>query len=99
MSFGGSTAPCEPSPGDKIRWKLDIHPADIQNLIKGDGVFVREGREKFAPEDTAELQQKAGRDAERKRQKHASRSDVITPDLYDKFQISFLDGFPDEKLD
>ncbi len=87
MSFGGSAAPCKPDPGETIRWKLDIHSADIESLLKGVGVYLQAGRAKNAPGYTAALQQMARRDAERKRQNHASSSDVITPKDYDKFQI------------
>jgi hypothetical protein len=33
--------------------------ADIKSLLKGEGVYLRAGRVRFAPDDSAELQQKA----------------------------------------
>ena len=73
--------------------------ADIKSLLKGEGVYLRAGRVRFAPNDSAELQQKAGREAERKRQTLAGPSDVITPKDYDKYQIPLLNEFPAGKLD
>ena len=89
-----------PAAGKPISWLLDfLSSEDIEGLLKGVGVYLRDGRAKFAPPDTAVLQQKAGRDAEDKRKNLANRSDVITPNDYEKFGIPFLNEFPAGKLD